>query len=61
MGLPLVPIAVIGYGLGAFKLWGGFGRTTFEADKKAQLTALWPFLFLASESFRANFKKALSD
>jgi len=43
------------------RLWGGFGRTTFEADKKAQLTALWPFLFLASESFRANFKKALSD
>ena len=43
------------------RLWGGFGRTTFEADKKAQLTALWPILFVASESFRANFKRALSD
>ena len=43
------------------RLWGGFGRTTFEADKKAQLTALWPILFVASDSFRANFKRALSE
>ncbi|CAK9222818.1 unnamed protein product [Sphagnum troendelagicum] len=49
------------YAAGAVRFWSGFTRTTYNssASTKLGMTALWPVLFLASKTYRSNFKKAI--
>jgi hypothetical protein len=69
MGLPVpiigglfnIPVALVAYALGAFRFYSNYRMTTFEQNDatKARLVALWPILFVGSDSFRQNFKKAV--
>mmetsp|Transcript_35543 Transcript_35543/g.49338 ORF Transcript_35543/g.49338 Transcript_35543/m.49338 type:complete len:173 (+) Transcript_35543:173-691(+) len=69
MGLP-VPIvgfffnpltALVLYAYGATKFWMGYNRTIYSASILARvaLTALWPVLIIASQTYRQNFKKVV--
>lgn len=58
---PLVVFALLGgYGVGAWKFWNGFKRTSFNQDlgNRVAMSALWPFL-MYNKSYRKNFQKAL--
>jgi len=46
------------YGTGAWRFWNGFRKTNFSQNK-VNLTLLWPVFFIANNSYRENFKKAL--
>jgi len=71
MGLPIpiigglfnFPLALVAYALGAVRFWSNFGKTSFEQDQatKTRLTALWPILFVGSQSFRENFNRTLKS
>ena len=64
-----VPIPIIGglfnpavmsivYVFVAVKLFLGFDKTNYSADKKVVMTALWPLLAATNPSFRENLKRA---
>ncbi|KAL0049922.1 hypothetical protein WJX82_000826 [Trebouxia sp. C0006] len=69
MGLPIPIIgplfnpffAALAYALGAARFWSNYSRTSFDSTQKTKLTALWPFLFIGSKSFRDDFKKTLNS
>ena len=42
----------------AIKLFLGFDKTNYSADKKVVMTALWPVLAATNPSFRENLKRA---
>jgi hypothetical protein len=52
---------IAGYVYGAWKLWTGFERTNFTPNfsNRIRLSLLWPALFVMSQSYRRNFRKAL--
>ena len=52
---------VVGYGVGIWKFWQGFERTNFERSlpNRLKLSVLWPVLWVANQSYRKNFTKAL--
>lgn len=51
------------YVVGAIQFISGFSQTTYSDTviNRFGLTAMWPVLFLASKSFRENFKKAVTS
>eukprot|EP00891_Asterochloris_glomerata_P009998 jgi/Astpho2/9998/Aster-06809 len=52
--------AILLWAAGAANFWRNFSSTPYEQSEKLRLTALWPVLYVGSESFRAAFKKTLS-
>lgn len=66
MGLPIPIIGglfnpavmSIVYVFVAVKLFLGFDKTNYSADKKVVMTALWPLLAATNPSFRENLKRA---
>ncbi|MBD2301291.1 hypothetical protein H6G80_27240 [Nostoc sp. FACHB-87] len=57
----IVLLLLVGYvGLG-WKFWNGFTRTNFQPSllNRIALSLLWPVLFIANQSYRRNFRKAL--
>lgn len=56
---PLVLLAV--YALGAIRFFSGFSNTTYTDlfSTKLGLTLAWPVLFVVSQKYRSNFKKAV--
>ncbi|MGK7905210.1 MAG: hypothetical protein AB4352_28135 [Hormoscilla sp.] len=46
---------------GAWKFWKGYNRTQFnrQMSDKIRLSLLWPALWVANQSYRKNFRKAL--
>ncbi|MBD2597948.1 hypothetical protein BCD64_25595 [Nostoc sp. MBR 210] len=57
----IVFVLIVGYvGLG-WKFWKGFTRTNFTPSllNRIALSLLWPVLFIANQSYRRNFRKAL--
>jgi hypothetical protein len=48
---------------GVWKFWNGFSRTNFSGNLPYRLTLslMWPALFVASKSYRQNFRKALKS
>jgi hypothetical protein len=58
MGNLLILALAIAYGTGAWRFWSGFRKTNFS-DNKVSLTLLWPVYFIANNSYRQNFNKAL--
>ncbi|NEP16925.1 MAG: hypothetical protein F6J97_08455 [Leptolyngbya sp. SIO4C1] len=54
----LTLLLLVGYGIGAWRFWQGFHRTSFSQGK-LQLTLLWPVFLIGSKSYRQNFSKAL--
>lgn len=42
----------------AIKLFLGFDKTNYSADKRVVMTALWPVLAATNPSFRENLKRA---
>ena len=66
MGLPIPVIgglfnpAVMSvvYVFVAVKLFLGFDKTNYSADKRVVMTALWPVLAATNPSFRENLKRA---
>lgn len=42
----------------AVRLFLGFDKTNYSADKKVVMTALWPLLAATNPSFRENLKRA---
>lgn len=57
----LVFVLVVGYGFGIWKFWQGFRRTNFDPSlpNRLKLSVLWPVLWVANQSYRRNFNKAL--
>lgn len=57
----LVFVLVVGYGAGIWKFWQGFRRTNFDPSlpNRLKLAVLWPVLWVANQSYRRNFNKAL--
>jgi hypothetical protein len=51
-------VALIVYGVGAWRFWRGFHRTNFSQGRLG-LTVLWPAFLIANRSYRQNFSKAL--
>ncbi|MCP2727759.1 hypothetical protein [Limnofasciculus baicalensis] len=49
------------YGYGAWRFWKGFERTNFSRSlpSRISLSLLWPALYVANQSYRKNFNKAL--
>ena len=66
MGLPIPIIGglfnpavmSIVYVFVAVRLFLGFDKTNYSADKKVVMTALWPLLAATNPSFRENLKRA---
>jgi len=66
MGLPIPIIGglfnpavmSIVYVFVAVRLFFGFDKTNYSADKKVVMTALWPLLAATNPSFRENLKRA---
>ncbi|KAH6556798.1 hypothetical protein KP509_1Z154900 [Ceratopteris richardii] len=56
---PLVLLAVYAYG--CYRFMSGFSKTPYAdtLTTKVGLTALWPVLFVISQKFRSNFKRAV--
>ncbi|KAH7331639.1 hypothetical protein KP509_20G045200 [Ceratopteris richardii] len=56
---PLVLLAVYAYG--GYRFMSGFSKTPYAdtLTTKVGLTALWPVLFVISQKFRSNFKRAV--
>lgn len=58
----IVIVLLIAYGVGAWRFWQGFHRTTFSQGRlelRLGLTLLWPIYLIANKSYRKNFNKAL--
>lgn len=55
------PVLLAVYAFGAFKFISGFSKTTYadSVPSKLGLTVLWPVLFVVSQKYRNNFKKAV--
>lgn len=53
----LLFMALIVYGVGAYRFWRGFSRTNFSQGK-VYLALLWPALMF-NRSYRQNFTRAL--
>lgn len=60
MKLALFVLFVL-YGYGAWRFWKGFERTNFSRSlpSRVALSLLWPALYVANQSYRKNFNKAL--
>lgn len=58
MGNLLIIIALVVYGVGVWKFWKGFNRTTFSSGR-LPLALMWPVFLIANKSYRQNFQKAL--
>ncbi|KAH7287760.1 hypothetical protein KP509_21G055100 [Ceratopteris richardii] len=58
---PLVLLAVYAYG--GYRFMSGFSKTPYAdtLTTKVDLTALWPVLFVISQKFRSNFKRAVQQ
>ncbi|KAH7446708.1 hypothetical protein KP509_01G069900 [Ceratopteris richardii] len=56
---PLVLLAVYAYG--GYRFMSGFSKTQYAdtLTTKVGLTALWRVLFVISQKFRSNFKRAV--
>ncbi len=52
---------IVVYVGGVWKLWSGFDRTNFSQTlpNRLGLSLLWPALFIANQSYRRNFRRAL--
>lgn len=52
---------IVVYVGGIWKFWTGFEKTNFSRSlpNRIGLSLLWPALFVANQSYRRNFRKAL--
>ncbi|GAQ78525.1 hypothetical protein KFL_000140450 [Klebsormidium nitens] len=60
--LVLNPVLLVAlYAIGATRFWRGYPKTTYSDSgaSKTTLTAMWPVLFIVSQAYRENFKKAV--
>lgn len=57
----IVFVLLVVYGVGAWKFWKGFNRTSFTPSfsNRLILSLGWPILLLANKSYRQNFQKAI--
>jgi hypothetical protein len=51
-------LLLLAYLYGAWRFWQGFSQTNY-GDRRVMLSLLWPILFLASSSYRENYRRAL--